>query len=492
MPSVRNTNDAYVYQRRQPEKTLLYRTIETYWPMFVIEQARVGKRLPLFIYQEFDDYLKCGIPEFGFVRTYCYECQFSGVVAFSCKRRGFCPSCSGRRMNDEADHIIKNVIPEITTRQWVLSFPYKIRYVLSQNQKLTNELLKIFIRTIESYQRKRIKNKNAKIGAITFIQRFGSALNLNVHFHTLMTDGVYIPQKNQTYLFHRLPHPTHEELQVLANKIKIKIERKLQKLNFAQDDQLPFDEESLGDIAQLSITQRAAFGERKGQKLRPYGIKLKEQTLENPDPTTASNSGYSLNARVWIAYNKRKKLEQVIRYMARGPIAQERMTETYNNQILYKLKTPWKNGITHFSYSGLDFIARLVALIPPPKMNMIRYHGVFAPNFKHRNKIVPAKKVVKEKNTEGKSNYTSNSKVKTERLRWAEMLKKTFEIDVTICPKCNGRLEQIAVIKCQKVAMAILKSLNQNAKSLPAGAPPTGPPQQLSYETEIDQRSEDW
>jgi hypothetical protein len=85
--------------------------------------------------------------------------------------------------------------------------------------------------------------------------------------------------------------------------------------------------------------------------------------------------------------------------MARGPIAQERMTETYNNQILYKLKTPWKNGITHFSYLGLDYIARLVALIPPPKMNMIRYHGVFAPNFKHRNKIVPAKKVVNEKNT---------------------------------------------------------------------------------------------
>jgi hypothetical protein len=486
------TKEAYRYQRHQPEKTLLYRTIETYWPHFIVEQAKVGKKLPLFIHQEFDDYLKCGIPEFGFVRTYCYQCQYSGLVAFSCKRRGFCPSCSGRRMNDEANHIIKNVIPEITTRQWVLSFPYKIRYVLSHNQKLTNELLKIFIRTIEANQKRRAGNKNSKIGAITFIQRFGSALNLNVHFHTLMTDGVYIPQKDQTYVFQRLPQPTHEELQILANKIKIKIERKLQKLNPAQDNQLPFEEESLSDIAQLSINQRAAFGERAVQKLRPYGINLNVEPLKSPDPTTANNSGYSLNARVWIAYNKRKKLEQVIRYMARGPIAQDRMTETYNNQILYKLKTPWKNGITHFSYSGLDFIARLVALIPPPKMNMIRYHGVFAPNFKHRNKIVPVKKVVNEKNTESKSNNTSNSKVKTERLRWAEMLKKTFEIDVTICPKCNGRLEQIAVIKCQKVAMAILKSLNQNTEPLPAGAPPTGPPEQLTYENEIDQRSVDW
>jgi len=92
-------------------------------------------------------------------------------------------------MNDEAHHIIQNVIPEVTTRQWVLSFPYKIRYVLSHNPKLTNELLKIFIRIIEAFQRKHIKNKNAKIGTITFIQR--SALNLNVHFHTLVTDGVH-------------------------------------------------------------------------------------------------------------------------------------------------------------------------------------------------------------------------------------------------------------------------------------------------------------
>lgn len=254
-------------------------------------------------------------------------------------------------MNDEVHHIIENVIPEVTTRQWVLSFPFKIRYVLSHNLKLTNELLKIFIRVIESYQRKRIQNKNAKIGAITFIQRFGSALNLNVHFHTLMTDGVFIPQKDQTYLFQRLPHPTHEKLQQLVNKIKIKIERKINKLNLEKTEQLPFEEESLGDISQISITQKAAFGERQGRLLKQYGIKLLEAEPENHDPTTANNSGYSLNARVWIAYNKRKKLEQVIRYMARGPIAQDRMTETYTGQILTNSKHP---GVTASRTSAIQ------------------------------------------------------------------------------------------------------------------------------------------
>lgn len=486
MAAVFNIKQTCKYQRRQPEKSLLYRTIETYWPILVTEQARVNKKFPLFIHQEFDEYLKCGIPEFGFVRTYCYQCQCSGIVAFSCKRRGFCPSCAGRRMNDEANHIINKVMPEVTTRQWVLSLPFRIRYVLAHNKKLTNELLKIFIRTLESYQKKRVQNKTAKIGAITFIQRFGSALNLNVHFHTLMTDGAYIPQKDQTYQFIRLPHPAHEELQQLVNKIKLKIERKIKKLNLEQTDQMPFEEESLEDITQISITHKSAFGDRQGQQLRQYGIKSLEVDPENQDPTTANSSGYSLNARVWIAHNKRKKLEQVIRYMARGPIAQERMTETYTGQILYKLKTSWRNGVTHFSYSGLDFMARLVALIPPPRMNMIRYHGVFAPNFKNRNKIVPAKEKITEKNTES----IINPKVKNERLRWAEMLKKTFEIDVTVCPKCNGRLEQIAIIKNRSVAMAILKSLNQITQFKPISPPTTGPPDQLNYENEIDQRLE--
>ena len=121
-------------------------------------------------------------------------------------------------------------------------------------------------------------------------------------------------------------------------------------------------------------------------------------------------------------------------------------------------------------------------------MNLIRYRGVFAPNFKNRNKIVPAKKSQTGPTVEN----TINVKVKNERLRWAEMLKKTFEVDVTVCSKCNGRLEQIAVIKCRKTAMAILNSLNQRTQHKPMSPPTTGPPEQLSYENEIDQRSDNW
>jgi len=108
------------YQRRRPELNLFYRTVETYWPIFIREQKRVSKTLPLFIQDEFEKFLDCGIPENGFIRTYCHQCRYSGIVPFSCKKRGFCPSCCAKRMNSEAAHLVDVVLPEINYRQWVL------------------------------------------------------------------------------------------------------------------------------------------------------------------------------------------------------------------------------------------------------------------------------------------------------------------------------------------------------------------------------------
>src|ERR1035438_6112993 len=106
MAAVNNALMSGHYSRHHPERGLLYRTVEHYWPIFLREQGRVGKTLPLFIKDEFEKFLHCGIPEFGFVRTYCYGCRASGIVPFSCKKRGFCPSCCARRMNDEAAHLV--------------------------------------------------------------------------------------------------------------------------------------------------------------------------------------------------------------------------------------------------------------------------------------------------------------------------------------------------------------------------------------------------
>jgi ribosomal protein S27E len=86
------------YQRHRPEQTLLYRIVEEYYPAFAGHLAEQGRELPDYVHREFEDYLKCGRLEHGFLRVRCESCHAEHLVAFSCKRRGICPSCGAWRM----------------------------------------------------------------------------------------------------------------------------------------------------------------------------------------------------------------------------------------------------------------------------------------------------------------------------------------------------------------------------------------------------------
>lgn len=471
------------YQRRKPEADLFYRTIKTYWPKFIKEQQRViSHNIPEFVKNEFENYLSCGIPENGFVRTYCYTCKLTGIVAFSCKQRGFCPSCCARRMNDEAAHLVDNVLPRVKYRQWVLSFPYKLRYLMAYNLGLTNSVLSIYVKEISKFYKrkykatayKKISSAQLKTGSVTFIQRFGSALNLNVHFHTLFADGVFIKQASGEYSFHVLNEIDPNDLRQVTEKIKLKVIKLLDKLRLDESLQLEFSDDSedqlLNQISKTSIANKVQrYGEFNSSNVASSIL----------DPYSFNNEGFSLNAKVAISGCDTKKLEKLVRYMSRGPVATKRLTEFYPNGLLYELKTPWKCGTTHVSFTPLEFIARLVALIPPPGFNMIRYHGVFAPNFKDRDLVVIKStqnfEIIAKGNVPLAAGVAVASqknifyeeqlkrKQKRERMRWSDMLKRTFEIDVTTCLICKGRIEQIAAIKDKTAAKAILKSLNETS-----------------------------
>ena len=127
---------------------------------------------------------------------------------------------------------------------------------------------------------------------MTFIQRFGSALNLNVHFHTLFADGVFYKTENGDYKFLRLAGPNREELVFLATKIQSKVNVLVQKLGLDDQGQSGFDENLLNDVAAISIGHKAGFGERAGQGLRRFGIKKLEVDHEDNDPFSANVGGF--------------------------------------------------------------------------------------------------------------------------------------------------------------------------------------------------------
>ena len=141
----------------------------------------------------------------GFVRVHCDTCGMDRVVPYSCKHRGFCPSCGGRRMADTAAHLVDHVFPEVPVRQWVLSVPFALRYRLAYDSSLVRDVLQIFVRTVFASIRRRAgiaaSNRKARCGAVGFIQRFSDALNLDSHVHLMVMDGLYIDDDRACRLY---------------------------------------------------------------------------------------------------------------------------------------------------------------------------------------------------------------------------------------------------------------------------------------------------
>ena len=188
----RSTGSSHRYQRHQPENTSLYPIVERHLSPMRDELQRHEAPLPRFVLTEFQDYLRCGQLEYGFVRVKCNGCRHEHLVAFSCKRRGFCPSCGARRMIETSAHLVDHVIPDVPVRQWVLSFPWPLRLLFASRPDALGRCLAVIVRAIQTDLTRRAgltAGSGARTGVVTLIQRFGSALNLNIHLHMLILDG---------------------------------------------------------------------------------------------------------------------------------------------------------------------------------------------------------------------------------------------------------------------------------------------------------------
>jgi len=185
-----------VYRRRRPERTLLYRLVQQHletWLARAQECDPAGAPVAWHIERELRGYLECGILACGFARARCDACGHDFLVAFSCKGRGVCPSCTTRRMAETAAHLVEHVFPQVPVRQWVITFPKRLRFFLHRDPALLGSVRRLVLRAIESRLRRSSPGapQDARCGAVSFVQRFGSALNVHTHLHCCVTDGVF-------------------------------------------------------------------------------------------------------------------------------------------------------------------------------------------------------------------------------------------------------------------------------------------------------------
>jgi hypothetical protein len=281
----------------------------------------------------------------------------------------------------------------ITRARWPL------RLLFASQPDALGRCLSVIIRAIQTNLAHRAgltASAGARTGVVTLIQRFGSALNLNVHLHMLILDGVYTLERNGPR-FHRVGAP---------------------------------------------------------------------------------------DAR---------SLERLCRYITRPALCLERLSTNGAGQVVYQLKNPYRDGTTHILFSLADFVARLAALVPRPRINLTRYHGVFAPSSPMRRAIVPtpanARRRRKRKDSAPASatrqcaptdSRSDCNDPPTAPLTWAQRLKRVFEIDISLCPLCGGQLRVIGDITDPDLIRKILDHVNSRA-------PPRLPPRRAnSHQTPPD------
>jgi hypothetical protein len=354
-------------------------------------------------------------------------------------------------MVESAAHLVDHVFPEAPIRQWVLTFPFPLRFLLAAQPEALTAVLAVVQRALSTFVIRHsglTVSSGARTGAATLIQRFGSALNLNPHLHMLFLDGAYTFHGKQPN-FHRARRPDHEELQRLLDTLSRRIVRVLERLGLLIADshhpQLDFEPvSSLDHLHAASIANRIAIGPHAGRKaLTLYCVPPLNEVPNNP--LLARLAGFSLHAASVCEAHQRGRLERLCRYITRPPVATKRVSVDRQGRVVYQYKQPFRDGSTHVVLEPLDFIARLAALVPRPRLNLTRFHGVFAPNFKHRKHIVPHR-------APGRLDADKPPAPMT----WAQRLKRVFAIDIETCPVCGGTLRVIACIEDPPLIAKIL------------------------------------
>ncbi|HEY4055208.1 MAG TPA: transposase [Kofleriaceae bacterium] len=453
------------YTPRLAERSVLHAAVRENVETFLArcrERSEHGFGVPRFVDDELRGFLRCGVLAYGFVRVRCGTCGDELLVGFSCKGRAVCPSCSGRRASECATRLVDAVLPAAPVRQWVLTFPHRLRFALARDANLCTKVIGIWLRALESDHRRRAKREGfatTRGGAVTFSQRFGSALNLNVHFHTVRPDGVFtVPAPDEARpAFVALDPPSRADIEALLARVVRRVRRCVERHIEGRDDDVGTD--ALAALAASSVAGRGRTSETERGRGR----------------FEAFLDGFSLHAGVHLHENDRAGIERVCRHGARGPLTLGRLTRDDDGRFRYRMKRTVR-GRDELVITGLELVEKLAALIPPPRIHLIRFHGVLAPNAALRPLVVPAKPTPPAPIVDAEAIPLPPLRPSPFRIDWASLLKRVFAVDVLACRRCEGRMRILAVIDQPEPAKKILDHLGLPSVGVET-APARGPPQ---------------
>jgi hypothetical protein len=389
-----------IFTRHQPEETPLYRVIYHYrdglercWEERF--EDKYGK-LRECVLEAFDSYLNCGILLHGCARAYCGNCKHSELIAFSCKRRGLCPSCDAKRALIFAENLHENVLGVNPVRHLVFSLPKRLRVYFKYNRKLTKLLYKA------AWDAWSVVTGNlpGKTGMIAALHSAGDLLHFHPHIHSIAIDGTV----DENGVFHQLTELDIKKLHDLFQQNVFNA--LLQKELITQDV-----------VDNMLSWEHSGFNVWSGE---PF-----------TDPDTRRFLG---------------------RYLKKSPVSLERMSIRDDGKIGITRKTDDFDETRLFD--PLEFLAELSSHIPNIWEQTTRYFGIFAA----RTRGSHATKKLKLKNDTTLLLDQPVEPIPPASKYWATWIKKIYNVDPLLCPKCQAQMRIVAFLHDPKEISAIAKN----------------------------------
>ncbi len=437
-------DEVRVYHPRRAAASPLYRIVQDSLETYLAEVAPDARN---FCAEEaLRRFLECGVHRFGVVRFLCRGCGADLVVAFSCRRRLCCPACDSKRALIATARAMENLLPRVPWRQWVLVLPKRLRYFVDRNPALAGEVCRMLTSELSRcYLELTDSPAGAAPAGIFVVQRFGSAVNLHVHIHAVISDGTFDSTTDGRLVFRPAPEPDAEIVRALTRRVRHGILRRMARIRA---------------VPQEAVDEMLA---------RPHG-------------------GFSLNGKVRVEPEDRAGLERLLSYCLRPAVSLKRLRyDADSERVFYRPIKRRPGDPDVLEWTPLAFLKRLAPIIAPPRLNLVRYVGALGPRSRLRPMVTAAARQEIERHELLKGVRVPVSRIAVSMRKaavqaataasraWAAFLKRVFEVSPILCQRCGIEMVPVAAIVAGEELVRLLTHLGlpvEFPKTKPARSPP--------------------
>jgi len=366
----------------------------------------------------------------SFARVRCRKYPRELLVAFSCKGRGLCPSCGAKRAAELAAFLVDEVVEDVGHAQWVFTVPKMLRVYFLYHRELLGELSRAAAETAKERLAAAGEREGFRPGIVAVVQTFGDRANFHPHVHALVTRGGWD----------------------------------------ASGEWVPVPYVDEGAAEEL-------FRHKVLGLLRRRGL-LSQERIELL--LSWRRSGFSVHNRVFAHPGDGRDFEALVRYMMRSPVSLSRLRFSPGAKEVVYTRKGGHDAAEPEEGERIDaeeFTARVLVQIPDPRRHVVRCYGAYSNRARGQRRKAEAQL---QGNDSGETEEAVPPPPERAALRrrWANLIRRVYEVDPLVCPRCGSEMRVIGFITEQSVIRRILDHIRKRdraSRAPPRVRPPVAP-----------------